>query len=354
MTLNLAILGAGRWGTHLIRNFLMDPRVRLRAIADPHGDYLQRAAQQLQFLGHEPQGIRLTQDWRQAIACPDLDAVVIVTPAVTHGELIRAALERGCDVLVEKPMTLDGAEARALTAEATARGRILMVDHTYLFHPGADALGQVVRDGRLGQLRYGYASRTHLGPVRRDVDALWDLAIHDLCLLHAALGVWPRRVQAQGRIWLQPQQRTPLSPDGLADLVWAMLEYPHLEQAARPENDGLAVQLHWAWLNPDKQRRLTLVGDRAAVVFDELSATPMVLHEGFLGIESGFSPQGLGTTAIALSQDEPLRRMCRTFVDCVLQRQAPVSDGQLGTALIEVLAALSQSLHHPGAWVEIT
>ncbi|MEM8602929.1 MAG: Gfo/Idh/MocA family oxidoreductase, partial [Cyanobacteria bacterium P01_H01_bin.121] len=257
MSLGIAILGAGRWGQHLIRNFVAEPRVNIMAIADRDRERLQAIAQKQQLTD----SVQLCSDWQAALQVPGVDAVVVATPATSHYEIIQFALQQSLHVLAEKPLTLTASESEALTHLAARRQRCLMVDHTYLFHPAVIAGQAVVQSGALGQLRYGYASRTHLGPVRYDVDAFWDLAIHDLCIFQAWLGRLPLKVQASGQQWLQAD---------LADLVWANLQFPQ----------QLPVHLHLAWLNPDKQRRLVLVGDRGALIFDELAAQPLVLQAG--------------------------------------------------------------------------
>lgn len=344
MAIGVAVLGAGRWGTHLIRNFLAEPRAVVRAIADPTLDpeRLRRSFSE----AVDWSAIEITADWRSALSVPGVEAVVVATPAVTHWELVRAALLQGYHVLAEKPLTLAVAEAWDLWALAQQVQRQLVIDHTYLFHPALEAAQQAIAAGAIGTIRYGYASRTHLGPVRQDVDALWDLAIHDIAMLNTCLGATPCRVQAQGQVWLQPQLslpgRSPSASAGLADTVWGLLAYPN----------GIHVQLHFSWLNPDKQRRLTLVGDRGAIVFDELAAEPLVLYQGQLDPDGPkFVPNGLQRQVLPLSPEEPLGRVCRHFLDCVENDQpSDRSSGQVGAELVAVLTALSQSMERQGEW----
>jgi predicted dehydrogenase len=205
----LAILGVGRWGTHLVRNFLAHPQGEIVAIADPLTDNL--AAIQEKF-DLDQQSILLTSDWQTIEQQVTLDAMVVVTPASTHYALIKRALLSGYHVLAEKPLTLDPVECLELTRLAQQQQRQLMIDHTYLFHPAVNQGQSIIEEGQLGELRYGYATRTHLGPVRQDVDALWDLAIHDISIFNHWLGQYPDKVQAQGKVWLQPHLKTSLSP----------------------------------------------------------------------------------------------------------------------------------------------
>jgi predicted dehydrogenase len=353
--LGIAVLGAGRWGRHWIRNVSQCDRAKLVAVADPSPLTLQQVVKDLRL----PPQVQLQVDWRQVIANPAVEAIVVATPAATHFEVIRAALAAGCHVLAEKPLTLNSHDGQMLCQLAEQQDRLLMVDHTYLFHPaiaaGRDWLWPSVGEAgwpgsSIGELRYGYASRTHLGPVRQDVDALWDLAIHDIAIFNHWLRDMPIAVQAQGQIWLQPDQRTLLSPRGLADQVWAMLYYP----------SGFTAQIHLAWNNPDKQRRLVMVGDRGALIFDELSEVPLVAQLGQLGRSgSGFVPERQSMELIPVAAEQPLDRVLAHFLDCVASYGEPGgvlcrSDGALGNDLVTILLALSESLQRGGERQDLT
>ncbi len=158
----------------------------------------------------------LANDWESIRLHPEISAVVVVTPAISHYPLIKDALNLGYHVLAEKPLTLNPQECGELTALAAQKQRILLVDHTYLFHPAVITGQKVLQSGGIGKPLYGYATRTHLGPVRQDVSALWDLAIHDISIFNHWLDSTPVLVQARGTFWLQPN---------LADLVWLTLIY---------------------------------------------------------------------------------------------------------------------------------
>jgi predicted dehydrogenase len=334
----LALFGIGRWGTHWFRKFLEHPQAQLVAVVDPCSDRLQTFARQYELARYSMMSL---SDWQTALDLPGLEAVAIVTPAATHAGLIRAALERQLHVLVEKPLTLDAAESLNLCHLAASQQRQLLVDHTYLFHPAVQRGRVVVQQGELGQLRYGYAARTHLGPVRQDVDALWDLAIHDIAIFNHWLGAMPVQVQAQGNHWLQNSSATP----GLADLVWIKLTYAN----------GFEAVVHLCWSNPDKQRRLTLVGSQAALVFNELAEAPLTLFRGGLDQQAGqFVPQGLHHQTLAIEPVEPLQAVCDHFLNCVqTNRASEVSSGWLGAELVRVLAALTESLHQGGRPVSL-
>ncbi|GBF86979.1 oxidoreductase domain protein [Aphanothece sacrum FPU3] len=318
------------------------PQAEVVAIADPNLDNLTQC--QAKF-GLEEKGIIITSDW-QILPQIGLDGLVIATPACTHYRLIKEALELGYHVLAEKPLTLDPSECLELTRLAQQQQRQLMVDHTYLFHPAVKRGQEIVTDGQLGELRYGYATRTHLGPVRQDVDALWDLAIHDIGIFNHWLGEQPTAVQAQGQVWLQPNYKTVHSPKGLADMVWVRLIY----------NSAFEAIIHLCWSNPDKQRRLCVVGSQGSLIFDEMSSdAPLTLQKGYLEPqETRFIPQGQIREVIELEKAEPLQQVCDRFLETIrTQKSCSISSGWLGTQLVQILSCISISLQRQGEIITI-
>jgi predicted dehydrogenase len=339
----LAILGVGRWGTHFVRNFLAHSQGEIVAIADPSTDNLTAIQEKFDL---DQKSILLTSDWQTIEKQVNLDAMVVVTPASTHYPLIKKALLSGYHVLAEKPLTLDPKECLELTRLAQEQNRQLMIDHTYLFHPAVTQGQSIVKSGQLGELRYGYASRTHLGPVRQDVDALWDLAIHDISIFNHWLGQYPEKVQAQGQVWLQGDRMTSLSPQGLGDMVWVTLYYPN----------GFQATIHLCWCNPDKQRRLCVVGSQGTLIFDEMSADePLTLQRGYFETQGEkFIPLGQSKEIIPLEKAEPLKQVCDRFLESI-RTNSPchISSGLVGTQLVQILAALSRSLREKGAIISI-
>ncbi|MBF2034917.1 MAG: Gfo/Idh/MocA family oxidoreductase [Leptolyngbyaceae cyanobacterium T60_A2020_046] len=341
----LALFGVGRWGVHLLRNFLALPGVSIAAVVDPRPEQLGQLRDRFNL---DPV-TQLTDDWQTVLHQPEIDGVVIATPAATHYPLIKTALTQGKHVLAEKPLTLDPAECDALCDLADRQQRQLVIDHTYLFHPAVEAGQRALADRGVGPLRYGYATRTHLGPVRQDVDALWDLAIHDIAIFNHWLGEMPVAVSAQGQTWLQPKSPAiapDLFPKGLSDVVWVTLYYP----------SGFRATIHLCWANPDKQRRLCVVGDRGALIFDEMRPQEMLtLQAGtFETVGDRFQPIGLNTTPLAVPAGEPLKQVCQHFLACVeTQTPSSRSSGRVGTALVRVLVALSQSLNQGGTRVTV-
>ncbi|MEH2176481.1 Gfo/Idh/MocA family protein [Nostoc sp.] len=346
--INIAVIGVGRWGVHLLRNFLAHPQVNVVAVVDPHPERLAAVKQQFNLENN----VLLTTQWQDLKTVPGLTGVAIATPATTHYALIKDSLQKGYHVLAEKPLTLNPTECRELCQLAEQHHLILTVDHTYLFHPAVEQGKTVVQAGKLGDLRYGYATRTHLGPVRQDVDALWDLAIHDIAIFNAWLDQIPVQVQATGTVWLQGvgeqgsrgaevSPYTDSVPQGLADLVWLTLTYP----------DGFQAYIHLCWLNSDKQRRLGIVGSLGSLIFDEMSiSSPLtLLHGEFEQQGNQFIPVNQRQIALELESGEPLGRVCSSFVVSILNNTpSEISSGWVGTELVEILAALTVSLEQGG------
>jgi predicted dehydrogenase len=334
--LGIAVFGAGRWGTHMIRNIHQHPNLRLVAIADPDSNQLARAARIIDF----DETVVLTQNWEKALQLPQIEAVVVVTPAQTHAQLIRAALHHQYHVLTEKPLALTASEAIDLCHLAEQQQRHLMIDHTYLFHPAVEAGYAYLRQIGLDTIRYGYSARTHMGPIRQDVDALWDLAIHDISIFNYWLGEAPALVQAQGSSWLRPVSQESFSVPR-SDVVWVRLAY----------SSGVHTWIHLCWANSDKQRRVGLVTQRGTLIFDELQADmPLVFQHGKIQSErSQFEPIYGHQEAIAVADDEPLKRLCDRFWQTIQQSCATApSLGWEGVRLVQILEALSTSLAQGG------
>src|SRR6476469_3674505 len=384
MKIGIAVLGAGRWGVNLIRNFLEHPNSEVLAVVDPNRDSL-AAVQKLFNLNAS---VILATDWSQVQALPGLQAVAIATPASTHYTLAAAALKQGYHVLAEKPLALNLTEAIELCQLAEKQQRQLFVYHTYLFHPAVDRGQRIIQHHQLGKLRYGYAQRTHFEPVRHDVDALWDLAIHDIAIFNTWLEQTPIEVRAIGTVFpksdvrrkkfdgrgnkeeginqqaaeienqFAPALLTTNPVEGLADLVWVTLTYP----------DGFQAFIHLCWLNPDKQRRLTVVGSLGTLIFDEMSPeTPLIVQRGnpdWGGEENNsfesvlakpskrIAPQPTSLKqreVLSLEQVEPLRRVCDRFLNCVYTNTScPTSSGSASVELIRILSTLSKSLELGG------
>lgn len=308
----VAVLGAGRWGINLVRTFRDLDALAMVVEVD------ERRRSQVREL---VPGVPVLSDPEAALAA-DVPAVVIATPVTTHYALARQALEAGKDVFVEKLLTLSAAEAAELVELARRRGRILMVGHLLLYQPAIRWLKERLAAGLVGRVLGLHQERLNLGRVRSAENVLWSFGVHDLAVLLHLVGAPPRRVQATGQRALQP---------GIDDDVYVHLEFP----------DGVHAHLHVSWLWPEKRRRLTVVGSEAMVVYDELTQT-VTLHRKY--VKPGLEHVDEGSEVVFRGDGEPLRLECEHFLEAVRTRRPPVTDGRSGLEVLRVLEEAQRQL----------
>lgn len=327
----IAIIGAGAWGKNHVRNFAGLPGAELRYVCDPSGAARERAR------AHAPKA-RLTESVQDVLEDESVQAVVVATDAPSHAKLALEAMQRGKDVLVEKPLALSSADAEAMCQYAEQHGRILMVGHLLMYHPAVRALRELIIRGDLGDVLYIYTQRLNLGVVRPDENAWWSLAPHDISIANYLLDAEPEHVSASGAVFLQPAK-------GIEDVVFASLYYPQ----------GKIAHVHVSWLDPHKTRRLTVVGSRKMAVFDDTSADEKlrVFDKGVeppaaLSYEQGVRVRTGEIRIPPLQMAEPLSQECRAFLDAVRTRQAPLASGRSGLSVVRALEAGSRSLRRAG------
>lgn len=326
MTVRVAVVGLGYWGPNIARNLSQLDGAELVEVCDTDARRLQSAAVRW------PQA-RRSQNPVFVFSNPNIDAVAISTPAHTHFTLAKAALERGKHVLVEKPLALSSAEAEELVELARARGRVLMVDHTFDYHPAVQHMEKLIRSGELGQVHYISSQRLSLGIVRQDVNALWNLAPHDVSILLRLLGEEPAEITATGGAYLQP---------GIEDVVFMTLRFP----------GGAIGHVHVSWLDPRKVRLVTVVGSKKMAVFDDTASEERLKlydkgfdrperyenYGEFLTLRSG------DVIAPRIPSHEPLRLACADFVKAIQSGATPRSDGHAGLSVVRVLEAAQAAL----------
>jgi predicted dehydrogenase len=335
----IGVIGAGRWGPHLIRSFQKGGRSRVVAVAEADEGHRARVARLHPEVEFGDDGLRL-------LTRHDLDAVVIATPTESHHRLAAAALDRGLHVFVEKPLARRVSEAEDLRDRAGAAGRVLFVGHVFLFNPAVRTARALIRSDELGRIHYLRSVRINLGPVRTDVSALWDLASHDISIFQFWLGASPLRATGKGAAYLNP---------GLEDVIFATLEYP----------GGVLANLHVTWLAPHKVREITVVGDRKMLVFDDRDTTrPLTLYdkriagpadlpldETLAGFRSSIREGAV--TAPAVAPDEPLAAECDHFLDCVRDGSLPVSGAAEGLEVVRILDGIERSMRSGSREIEL-
>jgi predicted dehydrogenase len=321
--IRIGVVGLGYWGPNLARNFAAIGDCELRWLCDASAEARDRLAAAFP-------GVRTTADLDDLLNDPELDAVALATPVPTHAALAIRIARAGKHCFVEKPLAITAADAEAAVAAAAAANRILMVGHLLEYHPAVDRLKELVAGGELGSLYYVYGNRLNLGKLRADENALWSLGAHDVSVVLHLIGEEPSECSAHGESYVR---------EGVQDVVFCYLRFP----------SGVVAHLHLSWLDPHKERRLTVVGARRMATFDDMlvEGKLTVYDKGFdedarswgeYITRSGesFSPQ--------ISNSEPLRIECEHFLACIRDGVTPRSDGHSGLRVVRVLERLQSSL----------
>jgi len=331
----LALVGLGYWGPHFAR------------IATEHQDTellwcCDRSERALELPRRRYPHVRLTTDVEDVLGDDSVQAVVVATPTATHADLAVAALEAGKDILVEKPLAASSAEIDRV--EAVHGNRVVMVGHTFVYNSAVAAIRELVASGELGRVQYVDSVRAALGPIRHDVNALWDLGAHDVSIFLDILPGTPRVVTAIAHDYLR---------EGHPDLVYFAVRF----------DDGVLAHSHVSWLDPYKVRRMTVVGEERMVVFDDVAPDERlkILDRGASYDAAAEEARGRsfgeyravlreGTITIPKLQDrEPLSVQFEEFLAAVRERRAPYSGIREARATVRVLEAAQRSLDAGGA-----
>lgn len=320
------VIGYGYWGPNMARNFSGLPDAELIAIADLKEENLKRA-QKL-----HPQAV-LTKDYQELFSL-GLHAMVVCTPPITHFSIAKDCLLNGLHVLVEKPMTANSEQAKELIELARARSLTLMVGHTFEYNSAVIALKKYIDSGELGQLYYLDIARLNLGLFDRNTNVLWDLAPHDISILSYLLHENPISVSAQG---------AQCAFKGIFDVAYLNLVYPN----------NIRAHIHVSWLDPCKVRRVTVVGSKKMVVYNDVE-TEQKIKIYDKGVESPAYTDGFGEFQCNYRSGdiiipkihfvEPLRQECQHFLDSILNHTTPNSCGLDGLRVIKILEAAQQSM----------
>ena len=327
--LTVGVIGVGHWGPNVVRNLVNHPRVRLKYVCDTDKEAFGKVRN---LIGKECQFVT---DASTIFSDKGIDAVVVVTPASTHYDLTKRALLAHKHVLCEKPLTLDVGEGEELCRLAEVSGLKLMVGFTFLFNNGVRKLKELNSSDRLGKLYYLTSKRTHIGLVRQDVDVVWDLAPHDVCIFNFILGSTPEGVLAAGA--------KPLGMDNY-DVAFITLYYP----------DEIIGQIHVSWVDSNKERLVCIIGSKARVEFNDLNnLEPIRIYEKGISlaenIEADFGNfQFLLRDGDIISprtqMHEPLAQVIDSFVSVVLDDKEMISDGRFALEVTRTLVAVHKSL----------
>ncbi len=331
----IAIVGYGYWGPKLTRNFLQSDGFDRVLVCDEDPERLRRVTRENPGAGTSP-------SFAAVLADPGVIAVALATPVATHHPLALAALKAGKHVLVEKPLATRSADADELLRAAAASRRVLMVDHTFVYHPAVQRIRELIQAGDLGRLNYIDSTRINLGLFQHDVDVLWDLAVHDISIVNYFTPERPTAVQAVG----SAHPPGPLSSIGIVTL-----RYP----------SGLFVHVNCSWVSPVKIRHILVGGDKKMVVYDDLNPTePVKIYDTGVVAHTDeernrliydyragdvFSPR--------IAPREALANLVADFAAAINNGKPPLSDGRFGADTVRILEAAQRSMASGGSEIRL-
>ena len=323
----VAVIGCGYWGQNLVRVFHSLQALRIVCENVPaRADVSRKLAP----------SVPISEQLVEVLADADVEAVVIATPAETHAGIAARALAAGKHVLVEKPLALTYRDGLQLVQQADAAGLVLMVGHILEYHPAVIELVRRARSGELGDIQYIYSNRLNLGKVRTEENILWSFAPHDVAVMLRIVGSMPYEVSATGGAYLQPN---------IADVTVTNLLFDR----------GVRGHIFVSWLHPYKEQRLVVVGSKGMAVFDDVSKDRklVIYDQGIEWIDGQPVPRKKDGEVVALASDEPLREEARHFLQAITNGTRPLTDGESGLSVLQVLQSAQRSLCLSGRPVEV-
>jgi predicted dehydrogenase len=336
--IRIGVIGYGYWGPNLVRNFFETPGMQVACVSDLRAD-------RLALVHSRYPSIRTTQDFRELIEDPSIDAVAIATPVSTHYDLALRALQEGKHVLVEKPLASNTEQVQHLMDLAQKRNLVLMVDHTFVYTGAVRKIRELVDSGTLGEIYYYDSVRVNLGLFQHDVNVLWDLAVHDLSIMDYVLPFRPCAVSATGLSHL---------PGGPENIAYLTLFF---------EGSQIA-HIHANWLAPVKLRRTLIGASRKMIVYDDLEQSEKIkVYDKGITLNNQPNPEKLYQLLVGyrtgdmlapqIDVSEALRREIDHFVDCIQHQKEPMTGGNSGLRVVEILHAASQSMAQHGRPVNL-
>lgn len=329
--IRIALVGCGHWGPNYLRIFQFMEEVKTLLACDRDRERLKRIQRQYP-------AVQTVTEVSAVLENTKIDAVVIATPASTHYELVKQSIRAGKHVLVEKPLALRVDEALELVQLAESAQRILMVGHTFLYNPAVRKMKAYLDRGVAGKIYYLQAMRTHLGLIRTDVSAVWDLAPHDISIFSYLLGKNPHKVVAVGAAHLK---------ENLEDVAFISLFY----------DPPVTGHIHISWVDSNKVRQVAVIGSKARILFDDLNPLERLrIFEKGVSLDKPYDSFGefqlLLRDGDILSPkveiEEPLRNVCEEFIESIQTGKKPLADGHNGLAVVRVMCAIQKSIERQG------
>lgn len=332
----VAVVGLGYWGPNWVRN-LQSSGLCDRIVACDFDSARRGYVQKLY------PAVRTCDRIDTVLADPEIEAAIIATPVHTHWELARQCLAAGKSALVEKPLASSGKQCAELIEMAAERGLVLMTGHTFEYSASVIKLCDIVNSGELGEIFYISSIRTNLGLIQQDINVVWDLAPHDISIILAILGRAPESVNCQGRSHYNP---------GIEDVAMLTMNF----------SGNVIAFVHVSWLDPNKLRRITVVGSRKMLIYDDIAyQEPLRIYDKGVSVlpyydtfgEFRFTYRYGDILAPRVPESEPLKTETEHFIDCVLNKRQPRSNGLSGLRVVSVLEGADSSLRRSGALVPV-
>ena len=328
--IKIGVIGCGYWGPNLIRNFVDNPSSEVLIVADLKED-------RLQFIKHSYPSIMTTKNYLDLFQ-QNLDGIVIATPPASHYQIAKDCLLHGLHVMVEKPLTLNSIHAEDLIELAEQKKLVLMVGHTFAYNAAVRAMKEIMDSGELGKIHYLDAARLNLGLFQRDSNVMWDLAPHDISILVYLTGQLPLAVSVHGLDCVF---------DNIFDVAYMNLVFP----------DNVMAHIHVSWLDPCKVRRVTVVGSKKMVVYNDIESLEKIkIYDK--GVESPDYTNTYDEFQLSYRYGdilipnirlvEPLKVECRHFLECITNHTKPTSSGEDGLNVVRILEAAQKSLTNHG------
>lgn len=336
MAVNLAVIGAGYWGPNLIRNFATLPQANMQIVCDLDNNRLNQISEKFP-------DVQTTTDFELILSDPNIDAVIVATPAESHCRITTAALSAGKHAFVEKPLAANSADAELMVNLAKENERILMVGHIFLYQPAIRQMIEAVDQGSIGDIRYAHGIRTSMaGTARLDTNIVWDALVHDAYILPAIFGKSPERVLAVGSGYLS---------DKLEDVAFITFDF----------GDNRLAHVYGSWYALEKKRQITVIGSDGILQYDDLASNPLTHYDRRYVQGEDLDPQGRprwhwlddGGEAVALNAAEPMRDECSHFISSIESNKSPITDGRSGLEAVRIIEACQESLRKNNSWVEV-
>ena len=326
MNPKVAVVGTGSWGKNLVRNF--HELGHLAMICDSNELILHE-------YGEKYPGIRLHLNYNEVLEDKEIDAVVLATPAVTHYQMAKDALNAGKHLFVEKPLAMKVNEGEELVSMADRSSRVLMVGHILQYHNAVIRLRELIEKGELGKLQYIYSNRLNIGKIRTEENILWSFAPHDISVILMLLNEMPNHVFSNGGNYLQ---------EPVVDVTMTTMDFP----------SGVKAHIFVSWLHPFKEQKLVVVGDEKMAVFDDVSENKLLLYPHKIKWLDRIPVASRAEAEIVpLEMLEPLRAECQHFLSCIKEGKRPKTDGHEGVRVLRVLNASQASLDQRGAVIAL-